>query len=71
MYPAIYIDFDSIVTSFSIYLHVYNTILLLQYKNAEGISEQLKADNQMDWVCKINNIRERVNEIIYKELICI
>ena len=40
-----------------------------QYKTAEGVTEQLKADNQMEWVCKMNNMRDRINEIIYKELI--
>ena len=44
-------------------------ILIEQFKQAEGINEQLKADNQMEWVCKMNNIRDRINEIIYKELI--
>lgn len=43
--------------------------LISQYKTAEGITEQLKANNQMDWVCKMNNIRDRINEIIYKKLI--
>lgn len=44
-------------------------ILIEQLKQAEGINEQLKADNQMEWVCKMNNMRDRINEIIYKELI--
>ena len=44
-------------------------ILIEQFKRAEGITEQLKADNQMEWVCKMNNMRDRINEIIYKELI--
>ena len=43
--------------------------LISQYKTAEGITEQLKANNQMEWVCKMNNMRDRINEIIYKELI--
>lgn len=43
--------------------------LISQYKTAEGITEQLKTDNQMEWVCKMNNMRDRINEIIYKELI--
>ena len=43
--------------------------LISQYKTAEGITEQLKVDNQMEWVCKMNNMRDRINEIIYKELI--
>ena len=44
-------------------------LLMKQYAEIEGITEQLKAENQMDWVCKMNNIRDRINEIIYKELI--
>ena len=44
-------------------------LLMKQYAEIEGITEQLKAENQMDWVCKMNNIRDRINEIIYEELI--
>lgn len=44
-------------------------LLVKQYAKIEGITEQQKAENQMDWVCKMNNIRDRINEIIYKELI--
>ena len=44
-------------------------LLMKQYAEIEGITEKLKAENQMDWVCKMNNIRDRINEIIYKELI--
>ena len=40
-----------------------------QFKQAEGITEQLKAENQMERVCKMNSIRDRINEIIYNELI--
>ena len=43
--------------------------LISQYKSSEGINEQLKAENQMEWVRRMNNIRQRANEIIYKELI--
>jgi hypothetical protein len=35
----------------------------------EGITEQLKADSQMEWVGRMNNIRERVTEIINAEII--
>ncbi len=35
----------------------------------EGITEQLKAENQMEWVQHMNNIRNRAEEIIYNELI--
>ena len=35
----------------------------------EGITEQLKADNQMEWVACMNNIEARAREIVYSELI--
>ena len=43
--------------------------LVNQMKTNEGITEQLKADNQLEWVRRMNNIRSRANEIIYNELI--
>ena len=36
---------------------------------AEGVTEQLKADDQMDWVRRMNSIRSRAEEIINNELI--
>ena len=43
--------------------------LVNQMAAAEGITEQLKADNQMAWVGKMNNIRNRATEIINTEII--
>ena len=43
--------------------------LISQYKTTEGITEQLKADNQMEWVARMNNIRQRAIEIVNSELI--
>lgn len=43
--------------------------LIEQMARQEGITEQFKAENQMEWVRKMNNIRNRVEEIIYNELI--
>jgi hypothetical protein len=40
-------------------------------KIREGITEQLKAENQLELVRRMNNIRSRANEIIYNELIYI
>ena len=34
----------------------------------EGITEQLKAENQMEWVGRMNNIRSRATEIVNSEL---
>ena len=43
--------------------------LISQYKTAEGITEQLKAANQMEWVGRMNNIRQRAMEIVNNEII--
>lgn len=43
--------------------------LVKQMAEREGVTEQLKADNQMEWVGRMNNIRNRVTEIIYRDLI--
>ncbi len=43
--------------------------LVEQMKQAEGITEQLKAENAMEWVRKMNNIRHRAEEIVYSEII--
>lgn len=45
--------------------------LVNQLAEQEGITEQLKAENQMEWVQRMNNIRNRVEEIIYNDLIYI
>ncbi len=36
---------------------------------AEGVTEQLKATDQMEWVRKMNNIEARAREIAYNEII--
>lgn len=41
-----------------------------QMAEREGVTEQLKANDQMAWVGRMNNIRNRATEIIYKESIC-
>lgn len=45
--------------------------LVKQMAKAEGVTEQLKEDNQMEWVCRMNNIRNRAMEIVNSELIYI
>jgi len=40
-----------------------------QMAKAEGVKEQLKAENQMLWIQRITNIRNRVEEMIREELI--
>lgn len=43
--------------------------LVKQFKQAEGITEQLKVDNQMAWVARMNNICSRATEIINQNII--
>lgn len=43
--------------------------LVKQMAEREGVTEQFKEENQMLWVQKINNIRNRAMEIVYTNLI--
>ena len=43
--------------------------LLKQMAEREGVTKKLKADNQMEWVGRMNNIRNRVTETVNIELI--
>ena len=40
-----------------------------QMKQAQGITEQLKAENQMEWAARMNNIQACAREIVDKEII--
>ena len=44
-------------------------LLVNQYAAREGVTEQLKVENQMEWVRKMNSIRERVSEVVLYDLI--
>lgn len=43
--------------------------LVKQMAECEGVTEQLKADNQMEWVARMNNIRSRATEIVNTDII--
>lgn len=43
--------------------------LIKQMVEREGVTEQLKSENQLLWIQKMNNIRNRTNEIVSYELI--
>lgn len=45
--------------------------LVKEYAEKEGITEQLKAENPMEWVGKMNNIRQRVSDVLNAEMIFI
>lgn len=40
-----------------------------QMKKAEGVTEQLKAADQMEWVGRMNSIRSRAEEVVFSELV--
>ena len=44
-------------------------VLITQMAGAEGVTEQLKAENQLEWVRRMNSIRNRAEEIVSDEFI--
>lgn len=44
-------------------------MLVEQIKASESVTEQLKEDNQMEWICCMQNIEVRAREIVYSNLI--
>ncbi len=44
-------------------------LIIEQMKAAEGVTEELKAQNQLEWVGRMNNIRSRAEAIIKNEMI--
>ena len=43
--------------------------LVKQMAEREGVTEHLKAKNQMEWVARINNIRNRAIEVVNTEIV--
>ena len=43
--------------------------LVEQMVKREGVTEQLKTENQMEWVARMNNIQACAREIVNKEII--
>ena len=72
------IRFDDLVLSGQIWTYLADLneqaqerlfLIIEQMKVTEGVSEELKAANQMAWVGAMNSIRNRAEEIILRELI--
>lgn len=68
----------NLLTSGKLHSHVADTEeqaqapfsrLVKEYAEKEGVTEQLKAADQMAWVRRMNDIRSRVIEVVSKELI--
>ena len=45
--------------------------LVEQMKEAEGVTEELKEENQMEWIARMNNIEARAKEIVCNDMIYI
>lgn len=43
--------------------------LVKEYADRQGVTEQLKAENQLEWVGRMNNIRACVREVVENEVI--
>ena len=43
--------------------------IVKQMKESEGVTEHLKEENQMEWVCQMQNIEARAREVVTTELI--
>ena len=43
--------------------------MVKEYAEMKSVTEQLKAENPTEWVHMMNNIRERVNEVVNAEMI--
>lgn len=70
--------FYNLLTSGKIYSHLADieeqaqdlfSRLVKEYAEKEGITEQLKATDQMKWVQKINNIQECAMEVVFKDVV--
>lgn len=70
--------FNQLLLSGKLLKHLYSIddtcqerfdLLLPQMKAAEGVTEELKVTNQMEWVRRMNNIRNRIDEMLLHELI--
>ena len=44
-------------------------MLVEQMQESEGVTEKLKEENQMEWVCRMQNIEVRARELVNEELI--
>ena len=47
---------------------MYHT-LIDQMKESEGVTEELKEQNQWEWICRMQNIEARASEVVTTELI--
>ena len=72
------IRFDDLVLSGQLWTYLADlneqaqerlSLIIEQMKASEGVTEELKASDQMAWIGAMNSIRNRAEEIILRELI--
>ena len=72
------IMFVNLLTSGKLHEHIHEIdqtsserfeLIVTQMAKAENVTEELKSHSQMEWVGRMNNIRNRAEEIVRKELI--
>ena len=70
--------YNTLVTNLTLHSHLADIdeqarnmfdTLVEQMMKREGITEELKEKNQIEWICRMGNIQERATEIVCKELI--
>lgn len=43
--------------------------IIMELAKQENITEDLKANHQLEWVARMNNIKHRAEEIVYNEYV--
>ena len=70
--------YNTLVTNLTLHTHLADIdeqardmfdTLIEQMMKREGVTEELKEQNQIEWICRMGNIQERANEIVCSELI--
>ena len=70
--------FSNLILSGKLYQHLAEIdrscnerleLIIRQMKVQEGVTEKLKADDQMEWIRRMNSIQNRAEEIVLSELV--
>lgn len=70
--------FSNLILSGKLYQHLAEIdhscnerleLIIRQMKVQEGVTEKLKADDQMEWISRMNGIQNRAEEIVLSELV--
>lgn len=70
--------FSNLILSGKLYQHLAEIdrscnerleLIIRQMKVQEGVTEKLKADDQMEWIRRMNGIQNRAEEIVLSELV--